>query len=73
MHTLKTPHATVFHHRDFSSIEIKLTDPAAPLDIMDIQEIYGAFFRQWLAGKLENMAPHDLIRLGTHVSKEFPG
>jgi hypothetical protein len=46
MHTLKTPHATVLHHSDFSEIQITVKDQEnAPLDIMDIKEIYAAFFR----------------------------
>jgi hypothetical protein len=73
MHTLKTPHATVFHHSDFSSIQINVTDPEnAPLDIMDIKEIYAAFFLQYLQGRLEEMRPDDLIKLGYHVGEKYP-
>jgi hypothetical protein len=71
MHTLKTPHATVQHESDFSEIQITLKDPNEPLDIMDIKEIYAAFFLQHLQGRLEEMKPDDIIKLGYHVGEKF--
>jgi len=72
MHTLKTPHATVHHHSDFTAIEITLKDPNEPLDIMDIKYIYAAFFQQWLQIRIEEMKPDDLIKLGYHVGEKYP-
>jgi hypothetical protein len=71
MHTLETPHATVHHHSDFSAIQITLKDPNEPLDIVDIKEIYAAFFLQYLQGKLEKMRPDDLIKLGYHIGEKY--
>ena len=71
MHTLKTPHATVHHHSDFSVIEIHLKDPNEPLDLMDIKDIYAAFFRQWLQERIENMKPDDIIKLGYYVGENY--
>jgi hypothetical protein len=71
MPTLKTPHATVTHDETFTVIGIKLNDPAEPIDIMDIQEIYVAFYRQWLKGQIENIPPHDLIQLASMVSRKI--
>jgi hypothetical protein len=75
MNTLETPHATVHHHSDFTAIEITLKHPNEPLDIMDIKEIYAAFFLQHLQGRLEEMRkmrPDDLIKLGYHVGEKYP-
>ena len=72
MNTLETPHATVHHHSDFSAIEITLEDPNQPLDIMDIKEIYAAFFLQHLQGRLKEMRPDELIKLGYHIGEKYP-
>jgi hypothetical protein len=72
MHTLKTPHATVSYEPQWTKIEINLKDPAQPLDLMDIKEIYAAFFRQWLQQRIETMKPDDLIKLGYHVGEKYP-
>ena len=69
MHTLKTPNATVFHHSDFSGISIQ---PSAGLDLMDIKEIYAAFFRQYLIERIEQMKPDDVIKLGYYVGEKYP-
>jgi ribulose-5-phosphate 4-epimerase/fuculose-1-phosphate aldolase len=71
MHTLKTPHAIVHYHSDWSAIQIELKDPLQPLDIMDIKEIYAAFFRTYLEDQLEQLKPDDLIKLGYHLGKEY--
>ena len=71
MHTLKTPNATVFHHSDFSEIRIQ-SDEALPLDLMDIKEIYAAFFRDWLSRRIEQMKPDDVIKLGYYVGEHYP-
>lgn len=70
MDSLKTPNATVFHHSDFSGISIQ---PAAGLDLMDIKEIYAAFFRDWLIKRIEHMKPDDVIKLGYYVGEKYPG
>jgi hypothetical protein len=72
MHTLQTPNATVCHEPQWTKIEINLKDPAQPLDLMDIKEIYAAFFRQWLQQRIETMKPDDLIKLGYHVGEKYP-
>lgn len=77
MHTLKTPNATVFHHSDFSGISIQLDHHSKdglqqPLDLMDIKEIYAAFFRQWLIERIEGMKPDDVIKLGYYVGEKYP-
>lgn len=69
MHTLKTPNATVHHHSDFSEISIQPNDG---LDLMDIKEIYAAFFRQWLIERIEQMKPDDVIKLGYYVGEHYP-
>ena len=71
MHTLKTPHAIVHHHSDWSEIQIELKDPNQPLDIMDIKEIYAAFFFNYIEDRLEELKPDDIIRLGSIVGKNF--
>jgi hypothetical protein len=72
MHTLETPNATIRHEPQWTKIEINLKDPAVPLDLMDIKEIYAAFFRQWLQKRIETMKPDDLINLGYYVGKNYP-
>lgn len=75
MHTLKTPNATVFHHSDFTGIVIRPTQGLqgdAPLDLMDIKEIYASFFRQYLIKHVEQMKADDVIRLGYYVGEKYP-
>jgi len=68
--TLVTPNAIV-HHANFKDIQIKL-NPGATLDLMDIKEIYAAFFRQYLQSQIEVMQPDALINLGYRIAKEQP-
>jgi hypothetical protein len=74
MHTLKTPNATVFHHSDFTEIVIRPTEGLqgpGPIDLMDIKEIYAAFFRQYLIKRIEQLGPDDVIKLGYHVGEKY--
>lgn len=70
MPTLKTPHATVTHDPGFTVIGINLNNPKEPLDILDIQEIYCAFYRKWLHERVKTLSPHDLIQVASQISRE---
>jgi hypothetical protein len=71
MHTLKTPHAIVQYHSDWTAIQIELKDPNEPLDLMDIKEIYAAFFLGYLQARIEKLGPDDLIKLGYYVGEKY--
>lgn len=75
MHTLKTPNATVRYTPTFTQIVIEPTtglQGPQPLDIMDVKEIYAAFFRGWLIQRIEHMKPDDVIKLGYYVAEKYP-
>lgn len=75
MTTLKTPNATVHHTPQFNEISIAPVmgmEGPKPIDIMDVKEIYAAFFRGYLLKRIEDMRPDDVIKLGYYVGEHYP-